>query len=151
MIHNVIDGKLVPASSGGTTDLVDPVTGRVYETAALSREADVDAAYDAASRAFATWRRTTPAQRQQYLLKLADAFEARAEDLLAAEVRNTGKPVELTRDEEIAVGIDQLRYFAGAARSLEGSAAAEYLEGHTSYVRREAVGIVGQVAPWNYP
>ncbi|BBH17214.1 gamma-aminobutyraldehyde dehydrogenase [Nocardioides baekrokdamisoli] len=151
MIHNVIDGKLVPAASGQTTDLVDPVTGQPYETAALSREADVDAAYAAAARAQVTWRRTTPSQRQAYLLKLADAFDARAEDLLAAEVRNTGKPVEMTRSEEIVGGIDQLRFFAGAARSLEGSAATEYLEGHTSYVRREPVGIVGQVAPWNYP
>ena len=151
MIHNVIDGTLVPAVSGETTELIDPVTGRPYETAALSREADVDAAYAAATRAMVTWRRTTPSQRQAYLLKLADAFEARAEDLLTAEVRNTGKPIEMTRSEEIAGGIDQLRFFAGAARSLEGSAATEYLEGHTSYVRREPIGIVGQVAPWNYP
>ncbi len=151
MIHNVIDGKLIPAADGRTTAVIDPRTGAAYDTAALSGPADVDAAYDAAKRAFATWRRTTPAERQKLLLALAAALEARAEDLLAAEVRDTGKPVELTRDEEITVGIDQLRYFAGMARSLEGAAAGEYLAGHTSYVRREPVGVVGQVAPWNYP
>lgn len=151
MISNVIDGKVVPAADGRTSDIIDPRTGEVHDQAALSGAADVDAAYDAATRAFRTWRRTTPAERQKLLLALASALEERAEDLLAAEVRDTGKPEALTRDEEIAVGIDQLRYFAGITRSLEGSAAGEYLAGHTSYVRREPVGVVGQVAPWNYP
>jgi len=151
VISNVIDGHLVPAHDGGVSEVVDPSTGKAYDVAALSTAADVDAAYDAATRAFRTWRRTTPAQRQRLLLALADALEARADDLVAAEVENTGKPVALTRDEEILVGIDQVRYFAGLARSLEGVGAAEYLEGHTSYVRREPVGVVGQVAPWNYP
>ncbi|GGO88454.1 gamma-aminobutyraldehyde dehydrogenase [Nocardioides phosphati] len=151
MISNVIDGKVVPAADGRTSEIVDPRTGEVHDVAALSGAADVDAAYDAATRAFRTWRRTTPAERQKLLLALADALEARADDLLAAEVRDTGKPEQLTRDEEITVGLDQLRYFAGAARSLEGAAAGEYLAGHTSYVRREPVGVVGQVAPWNYP
>ncbi|GAB2970945.1 aminobutyraldehyde dehydrogenase [Nocardioides montaniterrae] len=151
MIHNVINGELVAAQDGRTSDLVDPATGEVYETAALSGAADVDAAYAAAAAALPAWRALTPGARQGLLLKLAAAFEARADDLLDAEVRNTGKPVELTRSEEIAVGIDQLRFFAGAARTLEGTAAGEYLEGHTSYIRREPVGVVGQVAPWNYP
>ena len=151
MISNVIDGNLLPAQGGSVSDVVDPSTGKVYDVAALSTAADVDAAYTAATRAFRIWRRTTPAQRQRLLLALADALEARVEDLVAAEVENTGKPVALTRDEEILVGIDQVRYFAGLARSLEGVGAAEYLEGHTSYVRREPVGVVGQVAPWNYP
>ena len=151
MISNVIDGKVVPAADGRTSDIIDPRTGEVHDTAALSGAADVDAAYAAATEAFRTWRRTTPAERQKLLLALASALEERAEDILAAELRDTGKPEALTRDEEIAVGIDQLRYFAGMARSLEGSAAGEYMAGHTSYVRREPVGVVGQVAPWNYP
>ncbi|RJS45784.1 aminobutyraldehyde dehydrogenase [Nocardioides cavernaquae] len=151
MISNVIDGKVIPAADGRTSEIIDPRTGSVYDEAALSGAADVDAAYDAARRAFVTWRRTTPAERQKLLLALASALEERADDILAAEVRDTGKPAELTRDEEITVGIDQLRYFAGMARSLEGAAAGEYLAGHTSYVRREPVGVVGQVAPWNYP
>jgi betaine-aldehyde dehydrogenase len=151
VISNVIDGYLVPAHDGSVSEIVDPSTGKVYDVAALSAASDVDAAYTAATRAFRTWRRTTPAQRQRLLLAFADALEVRVDDLVAAEVENTGKPVAITRDEEILVGIDQVRYFAGLARSLEGVGAAEYLEGHTSYVRREPVGVVGQVAPWNYP
>jgi betaine-aldehyde dehydrogenase len=151
MISNVIDGQVVPAADGRTSEIIDPRTGEVHDIAALSGALDVDAAYDAATRAFRTWRRTTPAERQKLLLALASALEERADDLVAAEVRDTGKPEQLTRDEEITVGIDQLRFFAGLARSLEGTAAGEYLAGHTSYVRREPVGVVGQVAPWNYP
>ena len=150
-LANVIDGRLVPAVAGGTTPLVDPCTGKVFADAPLSRAADVDAAYDAAVRAFDGWRRLTPAQRQSLLLALVAALEERTADLVEAEVANTGKPVELTRTEEILTGIDHLRFFAGAARTLEGTSAGEYLEGHTSYVRREPVGVVGQVAPWNYP
>ncbi|WP_109510492.1 aminobutyraldehyde dehydrogenase [Nocardioides speluncae] len=151
MIKNVIDGKLVEAQDGRVSDVIDPSTGKTYDVAALSSAADVDAAYAAASKAFRTWRRTTPSERQQALLALADALEARTDDLVAAEVENTGKPIELTRTEEIVVGLDQFRFFAGAARLLEGTAAGEYLAGHTSYTRREPVGVVGQVAPWNYP
>lgn len=151
MIKNVIDGELCAAQDGRISDVIDPSTGKSYDVAALSGPADVDAAYAAASRAFRTWRRTTPAERQHALMSLADALEARADDLVAAEVENTGKPVALTRSEEIATGIDHLRFFAGAARSLDGASAGEYLAGHTSYVRREPVGVVGQVAPWNYP
>jgi betaine-aldehyde dehydrogenase len=150
-ISNIIDGRAVPAVSGETTDLVDPCTGKVYAAAPLSRRADVDAAYAAAARAFPGWRRTSPAGRQQALLALVAALEERVEHLVEAEVANTGKPVAATRAEEIVTGIDHLRYFAGLARSLEGAAAAEYLDDHTSYVRREPVGVVGQVAPWNYP
>ena len=151
MVLNVIDGRSCPAVSGATSDLVDPCTGKVFDSAPLSREADVDAAYDAATRAFRPWRRLTPGQRQQHLLALVAALEARVDDLVEAEVANTGKPVAATRDDEILAGIDHLRYFAGLARSLEGVGAGEYVEGHTSYVRREPVGVVGQVAPWNYP
>ena len=150
-ITNVINGESVAAADGRTSDVVDPSTGKTYDTAPLSGPSDVDAAYAAAEQAFPAWRRITPSERQKLLLKFADALEERTEDLVATEVANTGKPVALTRDEEIGVGIDQLRFFAGIVRSLEGTSAGEYLGGHTSYVRREPVGVVGQVAPWNYP
>lgn len=149
LLDNVIGGKSEPTHT--TSGIVNPCTGQVYARAPLSRAAEVDAAYRAADHAFTSWRRTTPRQRQTLLLALADALERRCDDLVAAEVKNTGKPVAAARNEEVLAGIDHLRYFAGLARSLEGSAAAEYTEGHTSYVRREPVGVVGQVAPWNYP
>jgi len=148
---NVVDGKSVPAADGRTTDVVDPSTGKAYATAPLSSAEDVETAYGAARSAFSSWGRTTPSERQKMLLDLADAIEDRAEEFIAAEVRNTGKPVGLTRSEEIPPAVDQLRFFAGAARVLEGRAAGEYLAGHTSWVRREPIGVVGQVTPWNYP
>ncbi|NJC72612.1 gamma-aminobutyraldehyde dehydrogenase [Planosporangium thailandense] len=150
-VQNVIDGKLVDAADGRTTDLIDPSTGEVFGTAPRSGPEDVDRAYASAARAFETWRDTTPGERQQALLRFADALERRAEELVAAEAENTGKPIELTSTLELAPSIDQIRFFAGAARLLEGKSAGEYLAGHTSYVRREPVGVVGQVAPWNYP
>src|SRR5690349_22869837 len=105
----------------------------------------------AAASAFETWRDTTPSELQRALLRIADAFEQRAEELVAAESRNTGKPVQLTLDEEIPPAVDQIRFFAGAARLLEGRSAGEYMAEHTSYVRREPVGVCAQVTPWNYP
>ncbi|MCU1657462.1 MAG: putative aldehyde dehydrogenase [Pseudonocardiales bacterium] len=150
-VQNFIDGKLVDAADGRRTDLIDPSTGEVFGSAPLSGPEDVDAAYRAAAGAFESWRDTTPSERQRALLKFADAMEARAEDVIAAECENTGKPIELTRTEELPPAVDQLRFFAGAARLLEGRSAGEYLSGYTSYVRREPVGVVGQVAPWNYP
>ncbi|GAA4976346.1 gamma-aminobutyraldehyde dehydrogenase [Kineococcus glutinatus] len=150
-LHNVVDGKAVPAADGRTSEVVDPSTGRAFATAPVSGAADVDAAYTAAGRAFESWGQATPAERQRALLKLADLLEERAEDFVAAEVENTGKPVALTRSEELPPAVDQLRFFAGAARVLEGRAAGEYLAGHTSWVRREPIGVVGQVTPWNYP
>ncbi len=117
----------------------------------VSTPDDVDAALKAASDAFETWRDTTPAQRQRALLKIADAVQARAEELVAAECRNTGKPIALTMSEELPPCVDELRFFAGAARILEGRSAGEYLANHTSYVRREPVGVCAQVTPWNYP
>jgi betaine-aldehyde dehydrogenase len=150
-VQNFIDGKHVDAADGRRIDLVDPSTGEVFGSAPLSGPEDVDAAYRAASSAFATWRDSTPSERQRALLKFADAMEERAEEILAAECQNTGKPIELTRSEEIPPALDQIRFFAGAARMLEGRSAGEYLAGHTSYIRREPVGVVGQVAPWNYP
>ncbi len=150
-IRNFVDGKAVDAADGRTLDLVDPVTGAVHATSALSGPADVDAAFDAAARAFETWSETTPAERQRALLRIADALEQRADEFVRCESADTGKPLALTRDEELPPAVDQIRFFAGAARVLEGKAAAEYLAGHTSFVRREPVGVCAQVTPWNYP
>ena len=150
-IENFVNGESVPAADGRRTELVDPSTGAVFGTAALSGPADVDAAYAAASAAFASWGRTTPAERQRALLHVADALEAHADELVALECENTGKPVALTASEEVPPMVDQVRFFAGAARVLNGLSAGEYLAGHTSFVRREPVGVCGQVAPWNYP
>ncbi|MCX2923923.1 gamma-aminobutyraldehyde dehydrogenase [Streptomyces sp. NEAU-W12] len=150
-LRNYIGGEFRDAADGRTTEVVNPVTGEAYATAPLSGQADVDAAMAAAAEAFPGWRDTTPAERQKALLKVADAVEERAEELVAAEVENTGKPVGLTRTEEIPPMVDQIRFFAGAARMLEGRSAGEYMEGLTSIVRREPVGVCAQVAPWNYP
>lgn len=150
VIRNFVGGRPVDAAEG-TLDLVDPATGEVFGQAPASGPGEVDAAMRAAAGAFDTWRDTTPAQRQLALLRFADALEARAGDLVAAESRNTGKPVALTMSEEIPPMIDQVRFFAGAARCLEGRAAGEYLAGHTSMIRREPVGVCAQVTPWNYP
>ncbi|MFH9619023.1 gamma-aminobutyraldehyde dehydrogenase [Streptomyces pratensis] len=149
--RNYIDGAFADASDGRTLDVVDPTTGAVYATSPLSGAADVDAAMSAAAAAFPVWRDTTPSVRQRALLKIADAMEARADDLAAAESRDTGKPLHLLRSDELAPAIDQVRFFAGAARILEGRSAGEYTEGLTSIVRREPVGVCAQVAPWNYP
>jgi betaine-aldehyde dehydrogenase len=149
--RNFINGESVAAASGATSDVVNPHTGEVYAQAALSDAVDLDRAYAAASTAFETWRDTTPSERQQALLKFADAIEAAGDELAALESENTGKPVGLTRSEEVGPMVDQLRFFAGAARVLEGKSAGEYMKGFTSFIRREPVGVVGQVAPWNYP
>ncbi|MBM6400399.1 gamma-aminobutyraldehyde dehydrogenase [Phycicoccus sonneratiae] len=152
VLRNFVDGAHVDASTDATTDVVDPSTGRVVAQAPVSTAEDVDAAYAAASRAFAgEWGATTPSERQQALLKIADALESRAEEIIALESQNTGKIKALTASEEIPPMVDQLRFFAGAARVLEGRASAEYMKGHTSWVRREPIGVVGQVTPWNYP
>ncbi|MGN8246711.1 gamma-aminobutyraldehyde dehydrogenase [Cellulomonas soli] len=148
---NLVGGERRPAADGRTSAVVDPSTGLAYATAPVSSAQDVADAYEAASGAFATWGRTTPAERQLALLRLADAVEARAEEFVAVESRNTGKPLHLTAADEVPPCVDQLRFFAGAARVLDGLSAGEYLEGHTSWIRREPVGVVGQVTPWNYP
>ncbi len=151
MIENLIDGKSVPAADGRVSDVINPATGEVYEQAALSAASDVDAAMAAARRAFPEWRDAVPADRQRALLKLADLIDAHAEELIAVECENTGKPVALMTSEEMPMASDQVRFFAGAARLLEGRSAGEYLAGYTSYVRREPVGVCAQVTPWNYP
>ncbi|MFI2752743.1 aminobutyraldehyde dehydrogenase [Cellulomonas sp. P22] len=148
---NVVDGEQRPARDGRTTPVVDPSTGATYALAPLSDADDVDDACAAAAAAFTTWGRTTPAERQLALLRLADAIEARAEEFVAVESRDTGKPLHLTATDEVPPCVDQLRFFAGAARLLDGISAGEYMAGHTSWVRREPIGVVGQVTPWNYP
>ncbi|MFF3622400.1 gamma-aminobutyraldehyde dehydrogenase [Streptomyces sp. NPDC002467] len=150
-LRNYIGGEFKDAADGRTTEVVNPSTGEAFATAPLSGQADVDAAMAAAAAAFPGWRDTTPSERQKALLKIADAFEARADELVAAESENTGKPLGLTASEELPPMVDQIRFFAGAARLLEGRSAGEYMEGMTSIIRREPVGVCAQVAPWNYP
>ena len=149
--QNVVDGKLVDSVSGETYDVIDPTNGEVYATAPLSGVEDLDRAYAAADRAFESWGDTTPQDRASALLKLADAIEERVEELNAVESRDTGKPLGLTMSEEMPYASDHFRFFAGAARVLEGKSAGEYMADHTSFVRREPIGVVGQVTPWNYP
>jgi 1-pyrroline dehydrogenase len=134
-----------------TLDLTDPATGEVFGTSTVATESEVDAALESAAQAFAVWRRSTPAQRQLALLKIADALEARAAEFAGLEVRETGKIRAVVLDEEIPECVSALRFFAGAARQLEGTAAGEYAPGHTSVIRREPVGVCAQIAPWNYP
>src|ERR1700676_4744581 len=133
------------------SELIDPSTGEVFATAPVSSEVEVDAAVASAADAFPGWRDATPAERSLALLRIADAIEARADQFVKAESQNTGKPLALTLAEEIPPMVDQIRFFAGAARMLEGRSAGEYMENHTSWIRREPVGVIGQVAPWNYP
>jgi betaine-aldehyde dehydrogenase len=150
-LRNFVNGEHADPQDGSYADLIDPSTGEVFAQAPVSGPNDVDAAMKAAADAFESWRDVTPAERQRALLKLADAMEGRAADLVDAEVRNTGKPRQLTADEELPPAVDQIRFFAGAARLLEGRSAGEYMAGHTSYVRREPIGVCAQVTPWNYP
>ncbi len=149
--HNIIGGEKVASASGETYDVINPATGEVYAQAPASGAEDVDRAMRAADQAFASWRDSTPGERQVALLKIADALEARADEFVAVECENTGKPMHLTAEEELPPSVDELRFFAGAARVLEGRSAGEYMRGYTSMVRREPIGVIGQVTPWNYP
>ncbi|MFL6179363.1 MAG: aldehyde dehydrogenase family protein, partial [Actinomycetes bacterium] len=151
VIRNFINGKSVDSADGQMMDLINPTTGEVFAQAAKSSAQDIDRAFGAASTAFETWKDSTPSERSLALLKIADAIEANADELVALESENTGKPLALTASEEIPPMVDQIRFFAGAARNLEGRSAGEYMAGHTSMIRREPVGVVGQVSPWNYP
>lgn len=148
---NFVNGQAVDSQTGATTEVINPATGQVYATAPLSGPEDIDRAMRAAGTAFESWKDSTPSERSLALLRIADAIESRADELVATEVENTGKPLSLTTSEEIPPMVDQIRFFAGAARHLEGKAAAEYMRGMTSFVRREPVGVCAQVAPWNYP
>jgi 1-pyrroline dehydrogenase len=149
-LRNLVAGDLVDAVDGGVREVVNPATGEVIAEVPEGTQADVDRAVAAAKAAFPGWRDTTPGERSLAMLKLADLLEENAEELNALESANVGKPMAVAR-EEMPVTVDNLRFFAGAARTLEGRAAGEYMAGYTSMVRREPIGVVGQIAPWNYP
>ncbi len=150
-LQNFIGGSYCDAEDGPLAPLINPSTGEVFAEAPVSGAADVDRALRVAKEAFDSWKRTTPSERALALIRIADAMADRAEDLVRAECENTGKPFQLTMDEEIPPSVDQIRFFAGAARHLQGVAAAEYMAGHTSFIRREPIGVCGAVTPWNYP
>jgi betaine-aldehyde dehydrogenase len=151
-LQNFIDGSFVPPAEGQTEPVINPATGETIAHAPLSTAEDVDRAVAAARRAFENgWSTTTPGERALALLKLADAIEQHADEITELETDNAGKPIAAFRADEIPFMVDNLRFFAGAARSLEGRAAGEYTSGYTSIVRREPIGVIGQIAPWNYP
>jgi betaine-aldehyde dehydrogenase len=151
VLRNFVGGEYADTKDGATADLVNPSTGEVFATMPDSGAADVDVALTVALKAFEGWRETTPSQRSLALFRIADAIEGRAEELVDAECENTGKPRALALSEEIPPMVDQIRFYAGAARLLEGRSAGEYMTGFTSFVRREPVGVCAQVTPWNYP
>jgi betaine-aldehyde dehydrogenase len=150
-LQNFIGGQWTDLSFDNRADIIDPSTGEVFATAPVSGAAEVDAAVASAAEAFPGWRDATPAERSLALLRIADAIEARADEFVKAEAQNTGKPIGLTASEEIPPMVDQIRFFAGAARVLEGRSAGEYMTGFTSFIRREPVGVCAAVTPWNYP
>ncbi|PPF61022.1 gamma-aminobutyraldehyde dehydrogenase [Clavibacter michiganensis] len=150
-LKNFVNGHYTDSEFGAGLDLVDPSTEEVYGVSPISSEREIDAAYRAASDAFEGWRDTTPSQRQLALFRIADAMESRAEEFADRESLDTGKPRATLVADEILLSVDQIRFFAGAARNLEGRSAGEYMADHTSFVRREPIGVVGQVTPWNYP
>jgi betaine-aldehyde dehydrogenase len=150
-LQNFVNGEFVDAKSGRFSDVIDPCTGEAYAQAPISGPEDVDAAYAAAAAAFESWGATTPGERANLLLKVADAIEARAEEINEAECRNTGKPRARMAEDETPVAADHFRFFAGAARTLEGPTSGEFLADHTSVIRHEPIGVIGQVTPWNYP
>jgi betaine-aldehyde dehydrogenase len=150
-LKNFINGEYVASKSGETSQVINPANGKAYATAPVSSAADVDAAYKAAEKGFEEWSQFTPGERQLALFRIADALEARAEEAADVESENTGKPRSTLVEYEMGPSVDQIRFFAGAARNLEGKATAEYARDHTSSIRREPIGVIGQVTPWNYP
>jgi betaine-aldehyde dehydrogenase len=150
-LRNFVNGRYADPCEGGYSEVVDPSTGATYAHAPVSSAADVDEALRAAATAFESWRDSTPAERSRAMLRFADAVERRAGQFVEAETRNTGKPIALAVSDELPPSVDQLRFFAGAARILEGRSAGEYLRDHTSMIRREPIGVCAQVTPWNYP
>src|SRR5579862_4175282 len=150
-LQNFVGGQWTDLAYDKRADLIDPSTGEVFATAPVSGEAEVNAAFSAAADAFPGWRDSTPAERSLALLKIADALESRAAEFVKAESQNTGKPLALTESEEIPPMVDQIRFFAGAARMLDGRSAGEYMSGFTSFIRREPIGVCAAVTPWNYP
>jgi 1-pyrroline dehydrogenase len=149
-LQNLVGGEWVDAVEGGTAEIINPATGETIAEVPQGTQADVDRAVEAASTAWPEWRQVTPAERAELLLKLADLIDEHTEELAQLESQNVGKPLAAARD-EMPVCADNLRFFAGAARILEGRASGEYMTGYTSWIRREPIGIVGQIAPWNYP
>jgi betaine-aldehyde dehydrogenase len=150
VLSNFIDGRSA-TPDGRTVDLIDPATENAFATAVASSGQEVDAACRAAAHAFESWGTTTPSERQRALLRIADAIEARSDELVAIESENTGKPSALVASEEVPPMCDQIRFFAGAARVLDGASAGEYMSGYTSFFRREPIGVCAAVTPWNYP
>jgi betaine-aldehyde dehydrogenase len=150
-LRNFINGEYVDAKGDGSFAVIDPATEQQYATSPVSGKADVDAAFSAAATAFEEWGETTPAERQLALFRIADALEARAEEFADVESKDTGKPRASLVEDEILLSVDQIRFFAGEARHLSGMATGEYMKDHTSSIRREPIGVIGQVTPWNYP
>jgi betaine-aldehyde dehydrogenase len=150
-LRNLIDGDSVSGDGGETMAVLNPATAEQQWRAPISSAEDVDCAVRAARRAFGEWSQRTPAERSQALLALAAALEGHGDEIARLEALNAGKPLEAVSRDELPVMADNLRFFAGAARCLEGRAAGEYMQGYTSFVRREAVGVIGQITPWNYP
>ena len=150
-LKNFVNGDYVSSSSDASFPVIDPATEQAYATSPVSNSADVDQAYRAAASAFEGWRDSTPSERQLALFRIADAMEERADEFADAESQDTGKPRATLVEDEILLSVDQIRFFAGAARNLEGKSAGEYMKDHTSFIRREPIGVVGQVTPWNYP
>ncbi|NEN07399.1 gamma-aminobutyraldehyde dehydrogenase [Diaminobutyricibacter tongyongensis] len=150
-LRNFVNGDYAESRATERIHLIDPATEKVYGSTPVSTEADVAEAFSAARDAFEVWGETTPGERQLALFRIADAMEARAEEFADLESQDTGKPRSTLVDDEILLSVDQIRFFAGAARNLEGRSAGEYMKDHTSFIRREPIGVVGQVTPWNYP
>ena len=150
-LRNFINGEYVDAKGDDSFAVIDPATEESYATSPVSGKADVDAAFAAAEAAFEEWGESTPAERQLALFRIADEMEKRADEFADLESQDTGKPRTTLVDDEIMLSVDQIRFFAGAARILEGRATGEYMKDHTSSIRREPIGVIGQVTPWNYP
>lgn len=150
-LHNVVGGSHAETLDGYRWPLIDPSTGEQFGTAPLTRWMDVDHVMGVAAEAFPMWSRTPPRRRQRALLRIANSMETRAEELIAAECRNTGKPQAVVREEELPMAVDLLRFYASAARVQEGVAATEYQPSYTSFVRREPIGVCAQVTSWTHP
>ena len=150
-LKNFINGEYVDAKGDSSFDVIDPATEQSYALSPVSGKQDVDDAFAAAATAFETWGETTPSERQLALFRIADVMEQRADEFADLESQDTGKPRASLVTDEIMLSVDQIRFFAGAARVLEGRASGEYLADHTSSIRREPIGVMGQVTPWNYP
>ncbi|MBC7280132.1 gamma-aminobutyraldehyde dehydrogenase [Hoeflea sp.] len=151
MDTQMLIGKSFEAGTEAEEKIFNPRTGETILNLPEASSIQIEAAVNAAEKAFATWSRTTPAQRSGYLLKIADRIEAEADGFAALEALNCGKPINAVKNDEIPAIVDCYRFVAGAVRCMPGNAAGEYMEGHTSMIRRDPVGIIASIAPWNYP